>query len=66
MEELTAQFPDSDAILFGHTHEPYNLKVNDTLLLNPGQGYPSFMVPASLGILTVTNEGLRGEILTLS
>ncbi len=60
--QLAAQFPHADAILFGHTHEPCNLRLNGTLLLNPGQGYSSFMVPASIGILTVSKEGLRGEI----
>lgn len=64
-EELVAQFPDADAVLFGHTHEPCNLMLNGTLLFNPGQGYPSFMVPASIGILTVGKGGLTGEILTL-
>ncbi len=64
-EELAAQFPHVDAVLFGHTHEPCNLMLNGTLFLNPGQGYPSFMVPASIGILTVSKGGLTGEILTL-
>ena len=64
-EELSTRFPHVDAILFGHTHNPYNLKLNGTLLLNPGQGYPSFMVPASIGILTVSKGELRARILTL-
>ena len=64
-EKLAAQFPHADAILFGHTHEPCNLRLNDILFFNPGQGYPSFMVPASVGILTVRKGELRGEILTL-
>ena len=54
-----------DAILFGHTHEPCNLTLNGTLLFNPGQGYSSFMVPASIGILTVSKQELRADILTL-
>jgi putative phosphoesterase len=64
-EELVAQFPQVDVILFGHTHETCNMRLNGTLLLNPGQGYPSFMVPASIGILTVSRGELRGEILIL-
>lgn len=64
-EELVSQFPGVDAILFGHTHEPCNRMVNGTLLLNPGQGYHSFMVPASYGIVTVSQGELKGEILTL-
>jgi len=64
-EELVTRFPDVDAILFGHTHESCNKVMNGILLLNPGQSYPSFMVSASVGILTVSNGDLRGEILTL-
>ena len=64
-EELVTRYPDVDVILFGHTHEPCNLRLNGTLLLNPGQGYPSFMVPASIGILTVSKRRLGGKILTL-
>ena len=63
--EVAARFPHVDAVLFGHTHEPCNLVVNDTLVLNPGQGYASFMVPASFAILTVSRGELRGEIMTL-
>jgi len=63
--ELVARFTDVDAILFGHTHEPCNMILEGTLLLNPGQGYKSFMVPASTAILTVSKGELRGEISTL-
>lgn len=63
--ELALRFPDADVILFGHTHEPCNIKINSTLLLNPGQGYASFMVPASMAILTVSRSGLRAELITL-
>ena len=62
--ELALRFPDADAILFGHTHEPCNMKINDILLLNPGQGYASFMVPASMAILTVSHSELRAKLLT--
>jgi putative phosphoesterase len=65
-KELALRFPAADAILFGHTHEPCNLKLKDTLLLNPGQGYTSFMVPASLAVLTVTQSELKAELLALA
>jgi hypothetical protein len=66
VEELAAQFSGFDAVLFGHTHETCNLKLNGTLFLNPGQGYHSFMVPASLGILSVMDGKLEAEISVLS
>jgi len=65
-KELALRFPDADVILFGHTHEPCNLKLKGTLLLNPGQGYASFMVPASMAILTVGRSEVSGELLTLT
>jgi putative phosphoesterase len=65
-KELALRFPDADVILFGHTHEPCNTKIGDTLLLNPGQGYASFMVPASMAILTVSRSELSAELLTLA
>ncbi|MBI2329222.1 MAG: YfcE family phosphodiesterase [Chloroflexi bacterium] len=61
--ELAARFPHVDAILFGHTHEPCNLRLNGTLLLNPGQSYSSFMTPASMATLTVNKQEVSGEVL---
>lgn len=63
--ELVRRFPDADAILFGHTHEPCNTEINNTLLLNPGQGYASFMVPASMAVLSLSRSELRAELLTM-
>ena len=63
--EVAARFPHVDAVLFGHTHEPCNKVINDTLVLNPGQGYASFMVPATCAVLTVANGELRGDIITV-
>ena len=65
-KELALRFPDADVILFGHTHESCNMTIDDTLLLNPGQGYASFMVPASMAVLTVSRSELRAELLTLT
>ena len=65
-ESLIERFPDVDAILFGHTHDPCNHRLNGTMLFNPGQGYGSFMVPASIGMLTISKDALTGEILVLN
>lgn len=61
--ELIAAYPEADAIVFGHTHEPMVSHVGRTLLLNPGQAYASFMVPASHAILTADADGLLGEVM---
>jgi putative phosphoesterase len=61
-DELVSLYPGADAILFGHTHDPAVVRIGGTLLLNPGQAYASFMVPATYAVLTSDDEGLRGEI----
>ena len=65
-EDLLGDFNEPlDAILFGHTHEPLNEVRNGILYLNPGQGYPSFMVAATIATLTVDNGRLEAEIKTI-
>ncbi len=64
-DELLARFAGYDAILFGHTHEPVVARHGATLLVNPGQAYHSFMVPATMVQLTVTDGGVEGEVVTL-
>lgn len=63
LEELLPDFPEPvDAIVFGHLHETINEVKNGVLYLNPGQGYSSFMVPATIAILTVDNGNMSAEI----
>ena len=64
-DKLATRYPHADAVLFGHTHEPFNRVIQDKLLFNPGQAYASFMVPATAGFLTVTDSGIKGDIQTL-
>ena len=49
LKELGAQ----DVILYGHTHERVEHYVGDTLIVNPGPGYPDFMMPGSVAMLTL-------------
>ena len=63
LEELLPDFTDPvDAILFGHLHEPVNQMRDGVLFLNPGQGYASFMVPATIALLTVRDGHFTAEI----
>ncbi len=64
-EELAARYPDADVILFGHTHDACSIHKNGVLLFNPGQGYPIFITPASVGILKVTADGVEGRIFSV-
>jgi putative phosphoesterase len=44
-----------DAIVFGHTHAPFNKVVNGILYFNPGSPVkPALPFPPSVGILTIT------------
>ena len=62
-EELLPDFPEPvDAILFGHLHETLNETRNGVRYINPGQGYASFMVPATMAIVTVEGGVISAEI----
>ncbi len=62
-EALLPDFPEAvDAILFGHTHEPLNELRNGVLFVNPGQGYASFRVAATIALLTVEGGAMSAEI----
>ena len=63
LEELFPDFPEPvDVIVFGHFHETINEKRDGVLFVNPGQGYKSFMVSATIAVLTVDGEKLDVEI----
>ncbi len=65
-EDLLEDFPEPvDAILFGHLHETINEVRGGVLFLNPGQGYKSFMVPATMVLLTVEDGEMRPEIVVV-
>ena len=65
-EDLLGDFEEMpDVILYGHIHEPLNETINGVLYLNPGQGYPSFMVAATIAVLTVENGSFTAEIKTI-
>ena len=51
-----------DAVLFGHLHETLNQVRHGVLFLNPGQGYASFMVPATIALLTIGDADMSAEI----
>ena len=64
--DLLGDFEDTpDVILYGHVHEPLNEVIDGVLYLNPGQGYPSFMVAATIAVLTVDEGEFKAEIKTI-
>ena len=65
-EELFNDFPEiPDVILFGHTHEPMNTSIEGVLLVNPGQGYKSFMEDCTMALLEVDKGKIEVKIITV-
>ena len=54
LDQLLGDFPDPvDLILFGHLHERVDERRDGVHFVSPGQGYASFMVPATITLLTI-------------
>jgi uncharacterized protein len=61
-----AALPDVAAVVSGHTHVPRCWMRRGVLDFNPGSAGPRrFRHPVSVGRLHITEEGIRGELLTL-
>jgi putative phosphoesterase len=58
-------YPDVDAIVFGHTHEPYMKMHGGVLLFNPGAAVLPSGKPGSIGVLEITNQAIKGRIIPL-
>ena len=54
-----------DVVIFGHTHEPLQKTIDNTLFVNPGQGYKSFMVNCTLAAITIDGADIKSEIKTI-
>jgi len=55
-----------DAVVFGHTHKPFDETIGRTLYFNPGYaGKPRFNLPRSVAILHCDGNGIRPEFLEL-
>jgi putative phosphoesterase len=55
-----------DVVVFGHSHQPFNRQIGDTLYFNPGS--PNDMVSApycSYGILEIKSGTVTGKIVKL-
>jgi len=62
---LRHEFPDVDAVLFGHTHQPLRLEEDGIFWFNPGSVFAGRGDPRrSLGILHVDGR-IEGEIIPL-
>jgi len=54
-----------DCIIYGHSHRPFNEKINNTLMFNPGSPTDTvFATINTFGILKLNNE-IKGEIIKI-
>lgn len=63
-KDMVREFDGVDVVLFGHTHDICHKTVDNVILLNPGQAYPDFRTPASMGIVTIGQDRIDVEIRT--
>ncbi len=55
-----------DCIIFGHSHRPFNQKLNSTLMFNPGSCTDTvFATINTFGILKINDE-IKGEIIKIN
>lgn len=62
------EFPNARAVIFGHSHIPYNEEHDGQLLFNPGSATDRRRQPTcSIGLLTIDDVtgSVRGEIIPL-
>ena len=62
-ERLLELFPESDCIVYGHTHIPTCHKTGNTLFINPGsfQGTGNYGAPGTYGLLHIETGCLKGK-----
>lgn len=55
-----------DVVVFGHTHHPYNQRINGILFFNPGTaGKRQFGAPLTVGFLEIEAGKIAGAIVEL-
>lgn len=68
LERVQAEFRKDkvDAVVFGHSHQPFNETFDGVLYFNPGSPNDTVCAPyCSYGILDVTERGITGKIIKL-
>jgi putative phosphoesterase len=64
---LLSEFVDEtvDCIVYGHTHQAHLETYHGVLIINPGSATRSKGCQPSVGLLTVDQDGIQGEIIQL-
>jgi putative phosphoesterase len=66
LERLRAEFPDADAVIFGHTHMPEHAERGGFQIFNPGSPTERRRAPAhTMGMATVSGGRVTFELLAV-
>ena len=68
LESVQKEFKQEDvqAVIFGHSHEPFNEKKDNVLYFNPGSPNDSVFAPyLSFGILDLNKDGIKSRIIKI-
>ena len=67
LRQVRARFSGVQVVVFGHSHRPVNFVMNGALMFNPGSLGPDYRLPhgPALGLLTIENGAVRGQIIRL-
>jgi putative phosphoesterase len=68
VDRVQSRFNDVHAVVFGHTHRPYNEVCNGVLIFNAGSVGPDYYTRygAGVGIITILDRSVKGEIIPLT
>ncbi len=64
-ESVLREFNDVDAIIFGHSHEPYIKMHGSVLLFNPGSAVSKNNRSGTIGILDMGANAIKGRIVPI-
>ncbi len=65
-QRIMSSFSDVDSIIYGHTHEGFEGHEAGIYFFNPGSPTDSrFTSPRSVGIITIHENSIKGELITL-
>ena len=66
LARLRQEFPDADAVVFGHTHRPEHARADGFQIFNPGSPTERRRAPAkTMGIATADNGRVHFELVAV-
>jgi putative phosphoesterase len=68
VNRVQSRFTEVQAVVFGHTHRPYNKMCDGVLIFNAGSVGPDYYTRygAGVGIITIRDSMVTGEVIPLT